>query len=172
MLPMVMHVLLDALEFSSLNYEQSIQELLLWWAGLDSNQPTFVVVTDRNHGFVRDLDRVLKVTPPRRSTAELLPKDGRTNDHELRYLRRGFELAPHVGHSPRPLSSTNSDSFLSKVKPISNIDEVFTDAVQLVDVDPEKLGERVLGLNERSQELVLALDGVVEVVDDGLDGHG
>ena len=110
---------------------------------MDSNQPTFVVVTDRNHGFVRDLDRVLKVTPPRRSTAELLPK-----------------------------SATTVTAFYRKSRPISNIDEVFTDAVQLVDVDPEKLGERVLGLNERSQELVLALDGVVEVVDDGLDGHG
>ena len=48
-----------------------------WWRGLDSNQPTFVVVTDRNHGFVRDLDRVLQVTPPRRSTAELLPEKER-----------------------------------------------------------------------------------------------
>lgn len=41
-----------------------------------TNRPSWWSQTEE-HGFVRDLDRVLQVTPPRRSTAELLPKKNR-----------------------------------------------------------------------------------------------
>jgi hypothetical protein len=106
---------------------------------------------------------------------ERTKRDCRTNDHELRYLRRGFELAPHVGHSPRPLSVTNNDSFLSNVKQrvVANCNEVFSDSVQLVDVDLYELDEsRRYGVIQSVEKILLTFDGSVEVVDDGLNGHG
>lgn len=45
----------------------------------------------------------------------IIRKEPRTNDHELRYLRREFELTSHVG-SPHPLSVMNDELFLRKVK--------------------------------------------------------